>query len=259
MDWMYDLMEKTAVPMETPKAYGPFHLTFFIVGFLAVIFAAWKLRKLGDRGSRILLFSCGLFLFVTEIYKQLFYFFYIGHGTYQWWIFPFQMCSVPMYFLLIGPFLKNGPVRRGMYHFMMIYNLLGGVSAYFEPSGMVYPYLTLTLHSFLWHLTLVFVGLYLGLSGQTEKRMKDFGSASITLLALCLAAFLLNLAFWKASGGTMNMFFVGPANSSLIVFKDISRVAGWYVSTALYIPVVVLGGFLIFLPFWAWNRKRSRA
>ena len=89
--------------------------------------------------------------------------------------------------------------------------------------------------------------------------MKDFGSASITLLALCLAAFLLNLAFWKASGGTMNMFFVGPANSSLIVFKDISRAAGWYVSTALYIPVVVLGGFLIFLPFWAWNRKRSRA
>lgn len=259
MDWMIDFLGRTAVPIETPKAYGPFHLTFFIVGFLAVIFAAWKLRKLGEKGSRILLFSCGLFLLVTEIYKQLFYFFYLGHGTYQWGVFPFQMCSVPMYFLLIGPFLKNGPVRRGMYHFMMIYNLLGGASAYFEPSGMVYPYLSLTLHSFLWHLSLVFVGLYLGLSDRTEKRMRDFGSASVTLLALCVAAFVLNLVFREASRGSLNLFFIGPSNSPLVVFKDIAASAGWYVSTALYIPVVILGGFLIFLPFWFWNRKKTRA
>ncbi|MBR5742585.1 MAG: YwaF family protein [Clostridia bacterium] len=256
MEWITELMAKTAIPMETPTAYGPFHLAFFIVGFAAVIFAAWKLRKLGDRRSRILLFSCGLFLALTEIYKQLFYTFYVGKGAYQWYVFPFQMCSVPMYFLLIGPFLKKGKIRRGMYQFMMVYSLLGGVAAYFEPSNMAYPYLLLTLHSFLWHLTLVFIGLYLGFSDNTGKRLRDFGYATVTLLILCLAAFLINLIFWVPAKGDINMFFVGPANTSLVILRDIARSAGWYVSTLVYIPAVLLGGCLIFLPFALADRKK---
>ena len=52
------------------------------------------------------------------------------------------------------------------------------------------------------------------------------------------------------------MFFVGPAKSSLIVFSWIAENLGWYVSTALYIPVVCLGAFLIFLPFHLHAKKK---
>jgi hypothetical protein len=53
------------------------------------------------------------------------------------------------------------------------------------------------------------------------------------------------------------MFFVGPSNSSLAVFKDISQKFGWYVSTALYIPTVMLGAFLVFLPAHLYAKKKS--
>ena len=52
---------------------------------------------------------------------------------------------------------------------------------------------------------------------------------------------------YAESVGTINMFFIGPANSSLFLFSDIAKNCGWYVSTAIYIPTVCFGAYLLFL------------
>ena len=111
MQFLEKLIEATAWGMEKPPAYGGFHLTFTFVGLAVCILLAYLLRNTGERGNRIVLWSVGGFLALTEIYKQLFYYFYIGDHSYQWWIFPFQLCSVPMYLCLIAPFLKKGKVQ----------------------------------------------------------------------------------------------------------------------------------------------------
>lgn len=245
----------TAWEMVPPKAYGPFHLIFTFVGVLLCILLARKLRTVGEKGNRIVLVSVGTFLMLTEVYKQLFYYYYIGDNSYQWWIFPFQLCSVPMYLCVIAPLLRPGRVQKGMYHFMTTFNLLGGLMAFIEPSGIIHEYWTLTLHAFIWHMLLIFVGLYLIFSGRFARTMQDYRSASITFLALAALAFVINLIFRKPSGGTINMFFVGPSNSPLVVFKWISENFGWYVSTLLYLPVVCLGAFLIFLPAHLYAKK----
>lgn len=247
-NWLDGIISSTAWTMTPPKAYGAFHLLFTLFGVAACVWLAWKLRKIGDRGNRAVLIGTGVFLLVCEIYKQLFYYFYIGNNSYQWWIFPFQMCSVPMYLCILAPLLRKGKVQKSMYSFMMIYNLLGGAMAFIEPSGIIHSYWTLTLHAFIWHMTLVFIGLYLVFSNRGGKTMQDYRLASLNFLVLCGIAFCINLLFWEASGGSINMFFVGPKESSLIVFKQIAQNFGWYVSTLLYIPVVCLGAFLIFLP-----------
>ena len=258
MDAFLDnLICSTAWPMTPPAPYGPFHLCFAFVGFALCVLAARALRKVGDKGNRIVLLSCGLFLLVSEVYKQLFYYYYVGEHSYQWWIFPFQLCSVPMYLCLLGPLLKPGKVQKGMYNFMMIYNLLGGFMAFVEPSGIIHEYWTLTLHAFIWHMMLVFIGLYLAFSGRAGKTMADYKTASVTFLALSAIAFCINLLLRDVSGGDINMFFVGPSNSSLVVFSWISETFGWYVSTALYLPVVCLGAFLFFLPFHLHAKRRS--
>jgi hypothetical protein len=53
------------------------------------------------------------------------------------------------------------------------------------------------------------------------------------------------------------MFFVGPKNSSLAVFKEISQKFGWYISTLLYIPTVCLGAFLVYLPAHYYYKHKS--
>ena len=257
--FLEQFINATAWPMTEPASYGPFHLIFAFVGLAAAALLARRLRRLSDKGNRILLLTCGIFLLLSEIYKQLFYCYFIGQRSYQWWIFPFQLCSVPMYLCIIAPLLKPGKVQQGMYNFMMIYNLLGGFMAFVEPSGITHAYWTLTLHAFIWHLILVFIGLYLAFSDRAGKTMKDYRAASVTFLCLSGIAFCINLIFWKAAEGDINMFFVGPRISPLIVFEWIAETFGWYVSTALYLPVVCLGAFLFFLPFHLHAKKKTAA
>lgn len=256
--FLRDMIEATAWEMEKPKAYGPFHLIFTFVGFALCLLLAWKLRKLGEKGSRRLLLGIGIFLIVTEIYKQLFYYYHIGGGSYQWWIFPFQLCSIPMYFCVIAPLLKKGRISHAMLCFMTTFNLLGGAISFAEPSGLLHEYLTLTLHAFLWHMSLVFIGFFLIASGRGARTLRDYRLAAITFFVLAAVAFCINLCLFDVSGGTVNMFYVGPLNSPLAVFKQISEAAGWYVNTPIYIAALCIGAFLVFLPRYLWERRRAR-
>jgi len=259
MSFLKHFIEATAWTMEKPKAYGAFHLIFTFVGLAVCILLAYALRKTGKRGNRIILTSVGVFLLLTELYKQLFYYYHIGEGSYQWWIFPFQLCSVPMYLCLIAPWLKEGKVQAAMYHFMTTFNLLGGIMAFAEPSGIIHGYWMLTLHAFVWHMILIFVGLYLIASGRGAKTMKDYLSSVVLFLVLAVIAFAINLLFWDVSGGTIKMFYVGPAISPLAVFKDIATNCGWYVNTPIYLVAVSLGAFLIFLPVYLRERRKEKA
>ncbi len=252
------LIELTAWEMTKPKAYGPFHLIFTFVGLAISLFAAYKLRNTGEKGNRAVLLSCGLFLMLTEVYKQLFYFYHMEDHAYNWGIFPFQLCSVPMYLCVIAALIKPGKLRDGMYGFMTTFNLLGGIMAFIEPSGIVHGHWTLTVHAFVWHMMLIFIGAYLIASGRFARTWKDYRLAVFTFLALAALAFAINCIFWEISGGDINMFFVGPRDSSLLVFKQISKAAGWYVSTLLYLPTVCIGALIVFLPAHFYAKKKGR-
>lgn len=47
---------------------------------------------------------------------------------------------------------------------MYNYNLLGPVMVFVDPSGLMQPYWTLTLHGFIWHILLIFIGLLIAFS-----------------------------------------------------------------------------------------------
>lgn len=240
------LLYMTAWPMEAPRAYGLFHLSFMMLGFALCGFAAWKLRGLGEMGSKRLLVSVGAFLAICEVYKQLLYYFCIGDPGYDWDVLPFQLCSLPMYLCIIAPLLPRGRLQQTLYSFMGFFNLLGGGISFFEPSGLLHSYWTLTLHALIWHMSLVFVGLYLCFSGKAGARIDDYRRAAKFFLVLCAVAFAINLALWEVSGGAVNMFFLGPSDNPIIVFSDIAEHFGWFTATAVYIPAVCLGAYFVF-------------
>jgi hypothetical protein len=103
----------------------------------------------------------------------------------------------------------------------------------------------------------MFIGFYLTFSGRAGFQMKDYRAAVKTFLVLCCVAFSINLLLWEPSGGSVNCFFIGPADSTLIIFSDISKQFSWYVSTAIYIPLVCLGAFLMFLPVHLFKKRRQ--
>ncbi len=238
--------ESIAIPMVQPPAYGAFHILFTLIGFAVCGFSAWKLKNVNDKAVRWILFACGLVLSVSEVFKQFFYFFVMMDNRYSWGDFPFQLCSIPMYMCLIVPWLKSGKLQRGMYSFMVLYNLLGGAISFTEPSGLLHDYWFLTIHACVWHMLLVFVGLFICFSKRGGNRQSDYIGATKTFLVLCGIAFALNCFVQYVLGESMNMFFVGPGNSPIIVFQQFSEWFGWYINTPIYIFAVCLGAYIVF-------------
>ena len=248
--------ESISWPMEAPPAYGAFHILFTLAGFAVCGFFAWKLRGVSAKTAGRILFFCGLILSLLEVFKQFFCYYVIADNTYYWSEFPFQLCSVPMYMCLFAPWLKPGKMQRAMYSFMVLYNLLGGTIAFAEPSGLLHGHLFLTAHSCVWHMLLVFVGLFLCMSKRGGTLRQDYKMATVTFIVLCGIAFILNCFVQFELGEHMNMFFVGPGDSPIIVFKQFSQWFGWYINTPIYIFAVCLGaGMLFVLIYWIQNRE----
>ena len=239
---MYEFFAWTAWPMTPPKTFGTFHLLFLFLGLAVYVGLAWLLRKTNEKQNKIVLVSIGGFLFLCEVYKQLFYTYYIGNGSYQWWIFPFQLCSIPMYLCLIVPFIKKEKVQGWFYTFLSTYNLLGGFISMIEQSGLSHPYITLTLHAYIWHLSLVFVGFYLIASNRAGKHFKDILPAICIFAVLCVIAQTINIVFRQHD---IKMFYISPYHSTPIaVFKQIEAKCGWFINALLYCFAQTLGACL---------------
>ena len=160
---MEAFIQWTAREMEKPAPYGLFHI-LMTLGLLALaVSGAWLLRNTNEKQNRIVLGVTGGLLLLAEVYKIAFHMVHpAGWGC--WGVFPFQLCSVPMYLSLICALSKSKKLDSWLYEFMFAVNMFGGIMAFLEPSGILHEYITLTLHAYMWHMALIFLGLYLYMS-----------------------------------------------------------------------------------------------
>lgn len=87
-------------PMQTPEPYGWFHLVWFALSVLAII----PLVRYAKNPQKVIWFTA-VAVVLLEVYKQINYSFSYAEGIsfdYQWYAFPFQFCSTPMYVGLLA-------------------------------------------------------------------------------------------------------------------------------------------------------------
>ena len=210
-----------------------------IIGALLAVSAAWKLRRLDDRAFDRLVAGLGIFLAVTEIFKQICLFRAAG-GHYDWWYFPFQLCSMPMYMCLACTFSHSGRVRRLLCTFMHNFSLLGALAVIFDTSGLYHESLLLTAHSFLWHILIIFLGALIGFSGRMDVSWKGYRDSALLFLALCAAATGINV--WAHPFGDINMFYITPYSpSNQVVFRGIARCLGTIPTDLIYVGCIASG------------------
>lgn len=192
---------------------------------------------------------CGLLMAASEIWKQLYLTFGINGGSYDWWYFPFQLCSTPMYVLLLLPHLKKGRLRHALLTFLMCYGTLGGIAVFADTSGLHYPVLSLTVHSYLWHILQIITGVLSGaaLFREPDARpsRKAFADASLLYLTFCAAASLINLSV--SPRAVINMFYINPRYPmEQVVFCRLVPCIGNYAAILVYIGATILGAGIIF-------------
>lgn len=198
---LYDLITDWEWIGETPKSYGWYHIMWLIIMVLGCIASVYFLARKHDKKiDDKFIFGMGAMLVIIEIYKQVFY--TIDAGHFQWYAFPFQFCSVPMYFAFIAPLVKNEKVKDAMYMFIASFGLLAGIAV------MAYPdtcfstsYITILIHTMVWHSSMVVMGVYLIFSRGYGKKIKEVLPAAGFFAGVVTLALIANIIAYKVYFG----------------------------------------------------------
>lgn len=257
METLIRLVKMSDWEMYQVKPYDTFHLGFFILGLFLIHKVTEKLKNCSLRKSDRILFGLGVFLYIIEIYKQFFYYYVVAPGEYQWWILPFQICSTPMYFLIAFPFIKKQAHRDLVLQYVFAIGIFGGLAAYLEPSGMIHEYWTLTIHAFVWHMILLFAGVHI-----LKNRSRNFGNFEAVrrlFLSLAALALMINVTVKFTTGAYINMFFMGPDQSSVVFLRDIHGRFGWVASSVVLLTFITLTvGGLSRLILDTYNKREAK-
>lgn len=233
-------MRVSAVQMIRPRLYGPFHIIMAVIGIGLSVILAYRLRDIGYKRLLRLLFYCGLILIISEVYKQFFLYYAVNDGVYEWDKFPFQLCSVPMYLMVLLPVVPDR-VRKYFLAFLPAFAFMGGVMVYIDPADMLSRYAFLTFHSFIWHFILIFCGLVTAFN--TERI--PFKYPFTVYIIGCVIAEVFNFAF--NGFGYISMFYINPKRPmTQIVFSKISGVLGTWPGIAVYVAAMALGGYVFY-------------
>lgn len=250
-DSLRRILELTAWRMETPVMFGTLHLVLLAAAVFLSVSGVMQAKDLSRERCLRLLSACGWVLVILEVYKQLFLFFVVNNGVYDWWYFPFQLCSVPMYLCILLPLIiRSERLKSAVLNFLASFTFVSAVAALVYPEDFLRSYVTLTLHGFVWHGILLFISLIAALTGGNDLTKRGFSRSVLLFIVLCGAAVCINIYAEPAmaaaySAGLLSnrysaMFYLNPYHPSPQLFiGEIQKSAGIPAGLALYIAVII--------------------
>ena len=208
------LFFETKIP--TPRPWGAYHLCCMAVLAAAVALLVAFGRKLRANPKLVhrLTAGTGSFLIVIEAFKQVFYGLHVGDGgifwDYPWWIFPMQMCSTPMYAALALLFFREGRMHRALCTYLGTFGMIGGIVVMLLPSTVFTDLLFVDIHTMVWHILLVCLGVLQWSGGTAGQKPSDLlGGAAVFAVFAGIAA-ALDCALPQLAEEGFNMFYLSP-------------------------------------------------
>ena len=228
--------------------FGVGHAVLLLVALLFIGVALFASRGLDEGGVRSAVRGCTLALLLSEGAKIIFVLFVVKTRNPNEFV-PLYYCSITLYAGLFSSFGK-GKWRRVGDVFLATGGVFGGATFLLFPLTSLsrYPALHfISIHSFLLHALMVYLGALLFLCGVYRPRKGDMLYNALPVSVTCAVAFLFNAAYDHRHP-------LAPVANLMFVSKDfpgtpISLV--YQLCGPLYPVVAWLGQ--AFLPFLAVN------
>ena len=205
--------------MPRPALFGVWHLSFLLLTVLACVLLAWKCKDAPDKTVRRVLLAMWITLVVMEIYKQVIFSMRVSYGyaewQYQWYSFPFQLCSAPLYTLPFLVWLKEGRLRNAIAAYMATFSLFGGLAVMIYPGDVFSDILGANIQTMLHHGAQIVIGVLMVVRYRRQLNKSFFLGGLITFTIFSALAMILNVAVQNALIANQidmvfNMFYISP-------------------------------------------------
>lgn len=240
--------------MTTPTPYGWFHLLFFALSIALAAVLCLTHKRRDERGVRRIVFGVAIAVALLEIYKQINYSFSYTEGIqfdFQWYAFPFQFCSLPMYVGLLTGIFRKGRIHQALCAFLATYAVFAGLCVMLYPVQVFISVIGINIQTMICHGSMITVGVYLLYSGYVKLEHKTMLYALPVFCAGVVCAMILNeLAFVTGllKEHTFNMFFISPhCEPSLPVYSTVQGIIPYPFCLIVYVVAFSLAAYLILL------------
>lgn len=240
--------------MERPTLYGWFHLFWFILSIAAAVLLCYTHKKGDDARVRKVVFFTAVTVIVLEVYKLINYSFSYENGIsfdFQWYAFPWQFCSTPMYVGFLTGIFRKGKVHDALNAYLATFSVFAGACVMFYPSTVFIDTIGINIQTMVCHGSMITVGVYLLYSGYVKLEQKTILKAiPVFAVAVLIAVILNEVAYYTGllETDTFNMFFISQyCEPSLPVYSLVQQTVAYPWCLIIYISAFSLASYLILL------------
>ena len=244
MNGLEKIITLLSFEMTTPTVYGWFHILCLVLMVAFIVFLCFKRFN-----TKKFLLTLSIIMLVFELYKQLSFSYDGEDWEYQWYAFPFQFCSVPMYVALIAGLTKNKKLEKCLYSFLATYGMTAGIAVMLYPVTVFIPEVLIDIQTMVHHGFMVVIGAYLLINKEVEAEIKSLLYALIVFAVIILIALFGNIITYHLNiDGGLELFYISPYHTSqLPVYSIIYEKVPYIIFLFLYVLGFTLGGGLILL------------
>jgi hypothetical protein len=213
---------------EPAGLFSAAHLALLLSTVGAVAVGLWLCRSMTEAGVRRIILVSSLLLWTLEILKIAFVLLRLESPTPNEYV-PLYFCSIVLAAAPLSA-LGRGRLRLAGDAFLATAGLVGGAVFLLMPTTSLprYPALHfISLHSFLLHGLMVFLGILLLLRGVYRVKLRDIGYPALLVSIFCGAAYLFNMLYDRLSSTAVaNLMFLSkdfPGTPLSLLYHTLGR------------------------------------
>ena len=243
MKWLESVLLFLDSQMQIPELFGWYHLLWLGIT-AAVTVLAWKLGpKLNKKQVNHIVLATALVVIALEVVKQVNFSFRVDDNgiiaDYQWYAFPFQFCSTPMYVGLLVGLIRKGRLYDHLAAYLATYAVFAGFAVMIYPANVYVGTISINIQTMICHASMIPIGALLYSSGVVKASHATLGKAAwVFTFGVILAAVMNEVAYRTGitDGETFNMFLISPyCDPSLPVYSLVQQVVPFPASLIIYI------------------------
>jgi hypothetical protein len=255
VEFLRSVLDVFHAEMITPPPYGWFHILSLVIMIGLSVLLCTRFRNVSHETIRKSVFWVSFFVFVLEVYKQIVYTFSCSEtgidASFQWYAFPFQFCSTPMYAGMLLGIFRKGRIHDALSAYLASFSIFAGLCVMAYPGDVFISLVGINIQTMICHGSMVVLGAWLLASGYVKVERRYYLKAlCVFAVCICIAMILNEVAHLSGllETHTFNMFFISPyCEPSLPVYSLVQQVIPFPLCTIIYFVAFSLAALLMML------------